>query len=293
MRHVQRTLDVSERRACHVLGQPRSTQRYEATRPDLDVLLVKGMEKLRRKRPRYGYRRIWQGLVREGWRVNRKRVHRLWKEAGWQIRKKAKKKRRLGSSENGIVLHRAERRNHVWSYDFVFDRTEDGRQLKFLAILDEYTRENLALEVDRSITGEDVVDTLEYLFLVHGEPDFIRSDNGPEFVSEVVRKWLKDSGVRTLFIEPGSPWENAYLESFNSRLRDELLNQEIFTCLTEARVLGERYRVYHNLDRPHSSLGYQTPAEFAASLTEEVPLPCVAGEASDSPRKGEEVFTLS
>ena len=293
MRHVQRTLKVSERRACHVLGQPRSTQRYEASRPDLDVLLVKRMEKLRRKRPRYGYRRICQGLVREGWRVNRKRVHRLWKEAGWQIRRKARKKRRLGSSENGITLHRPERRNHVWSYDFVFDRTEDGGQLKFLPILDEYTRENLALEVDRSITGEDVVDTLEYLFQVHGEPEFIRSDNGPEFVSEAVRKWLEVSGVGTLFIEPGSPWENAYSESFNSRLRDELLDQEIFTCLPEARVLAERHRVYHNLDRPHSSLGYLTPAEFAASLAEHVPLPRVAGEVLDPPVEGEAVLTLS
>ena len=142
-------------------------------------------------------------------------------------------------------------------------------------------------EVDRSITGEDVADTLEYLFQVHGEPEFIRSDNGPEFFSEAVRKWLEDSGVRTLFIEPGSPWENAYSESFNSRLRDELQNQEIFTCLTEARVMPERHRVYHNLDRPHSSLGYQTPAEFAASLTEQVPLPCVAGEVLDSPEEGE------
>lgn len=293
MRHVQRTLRVSERRACHVLGQPRSTQRYEASRPDLDVLLVKEMEKLRRKRPRYGYRRIWHGLIREGWRVNLKRVHGLCKEAGWQIRNKAKKKRRLGSSENGIVLRRPERKNHVWSYDFVFDRTEDGRQLKFLPILDEYTREDLALEVDRSITGEDVLDTLEYLFLVHGEPEFIRSDNGPEFVSKAVRKWLKESGVRTLFIEPGSPWENAYSESFNSRLRDELLNQEIFTSLSEARVLTERHRVYHNLDRPHSSLGYQTPAEFGASLAEQAPLPCGAGEVLDPPQEGEAVLTLS
>jgi putative transposase len=293
VRHVQRTLDVSERRACHVLGQPRSTQRYEASRPDLDVLLVKRMGELRRKRPRYGYRRIGWALVREGWRVNLKRVHRLWKQEGWQIRKKAKKKRRLGSSENGITLRRAQRRNHVWSYDFVYDRTEDGRQLKFLPILDEYTRENLALEVDRSITGEDVVDILDYLFQVHGEPEFLRSDNGPEFVSKVVRKWLEDSGVGTLFIEPGSPWENAYSESFNSRLRDELLNQEIFTCLPEARVLAERHRVYHNLERPHSSLGNQTPAEFAASLAEQVPLPRVAGEAIDAPEEAEAVFTLS
>ncbi len=275
------------------MGQARSTQRYEFKRPDLDLRLVGRMEELRRQRPRYGYRRIWRALVREGWRVNRKRVHRLWREAGWQIYRKAKKKRRLGSSENGCTQLRAQRRNHVWSYDFVFDRTEDGRQLKFMPVLDEYTRECLALEVDRSMTGDDVVDTLVYLFQVHGEPEFIRSDNGPEFVSKAVKKWLKESGVKTLFIEPGSPWENAYAESFNSRLRDEFLNREIFTILTEAEVLAEQHRVYHNLDRPHSSLGYRTPAEFAALDGPNVLLPRVAGEASDSPEKGEQVFTLS
>ncbi len=293
MRHVQRTLDVSERRACRVLGQARSTQRYESKRPDLDRLLVDRMDELRREYPRYGYRRICRLLAREGWRVSRKRVHRLWKEAGWQIRTKAKKKRRVGSSENGSAQYRALHRGHVWSYDFVFDRTEDGRQLKFLPILDEYTRESLALEVDRSITGEDVVDTLAYLFEIHGEPEFIRSDNGPEFVSDAVRSWLKTADVRTLFIKPGSPWENPYVESFNSRLRDEFLNREVFTSLTEAQVLAEQHRVYHNLDRPHSSLGYLTPAEFAASLTEQVPLPRAAGEALDSPGDGEVVLTLS
>jgi len=251
------------------------------------------MKELRRKRPRYGYRRIWRALVREGWHVNRKRVHRLWREAGWQIYKKAKKKRRMGSSDNGCTQLRAEHRNHVWSYDFVFDRTEDGRQLKFMPVLDEYTRESLALEVERSIKGDDVVEILAYLFQVHGEPEFIRSDNGPEFVSKAVKKWLKESGVKTLFIEPGSPWENAHIESFNSRLRDEFLNREIFNTLTETQVLAEGHRVHHNLDRPHSSLGYLTPAEFAALDGPQVLLPRVAGEASDSPEKGEQVFTLS
>jgi len=293
VRHVQRTLGVSERRACRVLGQPRSTQRHEPARPDLDGQLVKEMGELRRKRPRYGYRRIWRELVRKGWRVNRKRVHRLWKEAGWQIRQKARKRRGRGSSENACSLLRAERRNHVWSYDFVHDRTESGRQLKFLPIVDEFTREDHALEVDYSITGEDVVDTLSYLFQVHGEPEFIRSDNGPEFISKAVRDWLKSSGVKTLFIEPGSPWENAFVESFNSRLRDELLDQEVFTSLTEARVLAEQYRVFHNLDRPHSSLGYLTPAEFVASLPDMDLLPRGAGEASDSPSEGEAVSKLS
>jgi len=293
VRHVQRTLDVSERRACQVVGQPRSTQRYGAKRPDRDRPLLKRMKQLRRKHPRYGYRRIWVRLVRKGWQVNLKRVHRLWKEAGWQIRTKAKKKRRLGSSENGCTQRQAERRNQVWSYDFVFDRTEDGRQLKFLPILDEHTRESLTIEVGRSITGQGVVDTLAYLFRVHGEPEFIRSDNGPEFIAKAVRDWLDASGVQTLYIEPGSPWENGYSESFNSRFRDEFLDREIFMSLAEAKVLAEQHRVYHNLDRPHSSLGYQTPAEFAASLDEEVPLPRGAGEALDSPEVGEAILTLS
>mgnify|MGYP001054254367 CR=1 FL=1 len=293
MRHVQRTLDVSERRACRVLGQPRSTQRYPAKRPDQDRILVKAMDGLRRKHPRFGYRRIRRELVKTGWRVNLKRVHRLWKEAGWQIRQKARKRRRLGSSEGGCVLKQAERRNHVWSYDFIFDRTEDGRQLKFLPIMDEFTREGLALEVDRSITGEDVVDVLAYLFEVHGEPAYIRSDNGPEFVAKAVREWLEASGVATLFIEPGSPWENGYIEAFNSRLRDEFLNQELFTSLTEAQVLAERHRVYYNLDRPHSSLDYLSPAEFVASLPEQARLPRKAGEAPDSPGIRESTFILS
>ena len=288
---MQRTLNVSERRACQVLGQARGTQRYPARRPDQDGVLLKRMDELRRKHPRYGYRRIWRALVREGWQVNRKRVHRLWKEAGWQIRQKARKRRRQGSGSDHLL--RAERPNHVWSYDFVFDRTEDGGQLKFLPVMDEYTRQALALEVDRSLTGDDVVAVLSYLFEVHGEPEYIRSDNGPEFVAKAVRDWLASSGVTTLYIEPGSPWENGHIESFNSRLRDELLNQELFTSLTEARVLAERHRVFYNLDRPHSSLGYQTPAEFAASLSHQVLLPREAGEATDSPGVGELLNTLS
>ena len=293
MWHVQRTLNVSERRACRVLGQSRSTQRYPAKRPDEDLLLLKAMEDLRRQNPRYGYRRIRRELVKKGWRVNVKRVHRLWKEAGWQIWQKGKKRRRMGSSENGSALKRAERRNHVWSYDFVYDRTEGGQQLKFLPVMDEYTRTSLALEVDRSITGEDVVDVLAYLFDVHGEPEYIRSDNGPEFVAKVVREWLEASGVDTLFIEPGSPWENGHIESFNSRFRDEFLNMELFSSVREAQVLAERHRVHYNLDRPHSSLGYLSPAEFVASLPEQALLPRAAGEASDSPGVRELLLTLS
>jgi putative transposase len=265
VRHLQQRFGVSERRACRVVGQPRSSQRYEPEQPARDRALVDEMEKLARKHPRYGYRRIWACLRREGWRVNRKRVQRLWREHGFKVVRHQSKRRRLGSSENGAERLRAERRNHVWSYDFTMDQTADGRRLKFLAVVDEHTRECHALEVERSITADDVVSTLEYLFSVHGEPAFIRSDNGPEFIANAVRAWLAASGVGTLYIEPGSPWENPYIESFNSRLEDELLGREQFTTLTEAKVLAAQYRVEYNHERPHSSLGYQTPAEYAAS----------------------------
>ena len=176
-----------------------------------------------------------------------------------------RKRRRLGQGENGCVRRRSERPDHVWSDDFIHDQTADGRWLKLLPVADEYTRECLTIEVERSPTAEDVVSTLEYLFEVRGEPEFIRSDNGPEFIAEAVKAWLRASGVSTLYIEPGSPWENAYSESFNGRLRDELLNREEFATLKEAKVLLEDWRLEYNHRRPHSSLGYQTPAAFAAS----------------------------
>lgn len=264
MRHVQRVCKVSERRACKVIGQARSSQRYEHRKPMKDGALRTRMRELSRRNKRFGYRRIWVLLRREGWCVNRKRVQRLWREEGLRILARQRKRRRLGSSDNSAVRQRATHKNHVWSYDFVMDQTEDGRRLKLLPIVDEYTRECHAILVKRSITAEDVVSLLSYLFSVHGEPEFIRSDNGPEFIADAVRSSLASSGVSTLYIEPGSPWENAYSESFNSRLRDELLNEELFTSLTESQVLIEQHRVDYNHVRPHSSLGYRTPAEFAA-----------------------------
>jgi transposase InsO family protein len=255
---------VSERRACRVIGQSRSSQRYRAREPDKDRALRQRLRELSRRYPRYGYRRMWALLQREGWPVNRKKVHRLCREEGLKVVRRQRKRRRLGSSENGCTRLRATRKNHVWSYDFLIDQTEDGRQLKLLPVVDEFTRETHAIVVERSITSEDVIDLLAYLFSVHGEPEFIRSDNGPEFIAHAVKGWLASSGVRTLYIEPGSPWQNAYSESFNSRFRDELLDRETFTSLTEAQVLVERYRVEHNHVRPHSSLGYRTPAQFAA-----------------------------
>jgi transposase InsO family protein len=221
---------------------------------------------LSRENPRYGYRRIWALLRGEGWQVNKKRVHRLWKEQGLKVPSKQCKRRRLpGHSENGCTRKRAEYKDHVWSYDFVMDRTDDGRQLKMLVVVDEYSRECLSIGVQRSITAEDVVRTLAALFERRGEPSFIRSDNGPEFIAQAVKRWLEVWGVRTLYIEPGSPWENAYSETFNSRFGDELLKREVFSGLLEAKVLVEEYRNHYNQQRPHSALGYLTPAEFAAS----------------------------
>jgi transposase InsO family protein len=221
---------------------------------------------LSRENPRYGYRRVWAMLRREGWQVNKKRVHRLWREGGLKVPQKQRKRRRLaeGGSENGCTRRRAEHKDHVWSYDFVVDRTEDGRTLKMMPIVDEYSRECLSVEVERSITSEEVVKTLASLFAHRGEPAFIRSDNGPEFIAKAVKGWLEDSGVRTLYIEPGSPWENAYSETFISRFGDELLKREVFNSLLEAKVLVEEYRNHYNHERPHGALDYLTPAEFAA-----------------------------
>jgi transposase InsO family protein len=260
---------VSERQACRVLDQPRSTQRYEGKADEEEQRLVKRMLELVGAHPRYGYRRIWALLRREGWRVNRKRIWRLWVQEGLKVPKKQRKKRRLGTSANSCVRRRAEHKDHVWAWDFVHDRTSDGRGLKWLSIVDEYTRECLALEVSRSMTAEGVLDVLVELFQVRGIPKHIRSDNGPEFLAEAIRRWLGVSGVETLYIEPGSPWENGYAESFNSRLRDELTNREEFTSLAEARAMATMWRLEYNHRRPHSSLDYQTPAEFAAGCAAE------------------------
>jgi len=256
---------ISERRACRVLGQARNTQRYEPSRRTTEEKLLVEMRRLARQRPRFGCERIHRQLVVLGWRVNEKRVHRLWKQAAMQVPRKQHRRRRLpGKSENSCIRHRAERMNHVWSYDFLTDRSEDGRQLKLLVVIDEYTRECLAIEVDRSFTARDVVGILEYLFAVRGTPEYLRSDNGPEFVAKSVCRWLQQADVQTLFIAKGSPWENGYVESFNGKLRDELLNRELFLSLEEARWVIDRWRLDYNHRRPHSSLDYQTPAAYAA-----------------------------
>jgi len=260
---LQQTFEVSQRRACRVLGQHRSTQRKRPAAKEGEERLVKRMLELVRLHPRFGYRRVWALLRREGWRVNRKRVYRLWRKQGLKVPRRQRKKRRLGSSVNGCVRRPAEYRGHVWAWDFLHDRTSDGRPLKWLTVVDEFTRECVALEVGRGMTAAGVAAVLDGVVAERGAPEHIRSDNGPEFIAKAIRSWMSSAGVTTLYIEPGSPWENGYAESFNSKVRDELLNVEEFTSLLEARVLGREWRRAYDHERPHSSLGYMTPAEFS------------------------------
>jgi len=209
---------------------------------------------------RYGYRRVTVLLKGEGWRVNHKRVERIWRQEGLKVPRKQPKRRRLWLNEGSTIRLRPAYRNYVWSYDFVAERTTDGRPIRMLNIIDEYTRECLTIHVGRQIKAADVLYELSELFVQRGVPDFIRSDNGSEFTAEIVRDWLGRLGVKTLFIEPGSPWENGYIESFNGKLRDELLNGEIFDTILEAKVITEQWRKQYNTIRPHSSLAYRPPA---------------------------------
>jgi transposase InsO family protein len=212
---------------------------------------------------RYGYRRITAMLKQENWQVNHKRVERIWRQEGLKVPQRQPKRRRLWLNDGSCIRLRPEHKDHVWSYDFMVDRTADGRPFRILTIIDEYTRECLAILVDRRITSQDVIDKLYQLFVSRGVPEHIRSDNGPEFTARAIRRWLNRLGVKTLFIERGSPWENGYIESFNGKLRDELLNREVFTTLTEARILIEGWRKEYNQERPHSALKYRPPAPEA------------------------------
>ena len=255
--------NVSERRACKALGQPRTTQRRVWTIPDDEAPLVKRMIELATQYGRYGYRIVTGMLRNEGWRVNHKRVERLWRQEGLKVPQRQRRRRRLWLNDGSCVRQRPQHKNHVWSYDFVQSRTSDGRAIRMLTVLDEYTRECLAIDVERKLTAEDVLVQLTDLFVRRGVPKHLRSDNGSEFTAESVRAWLKRLGVGTLYIEPGSPWENGYIESFNGRLRAEFLNGELFDTLLEAKVLTERWRKEYNTIRPHSSLGYRPPAPAA------------------------------
>ena len=254
---------MSERRACSALSIPRSTQRYERKVPDDEPRLIRDIVNLATQYGRYGYRRVTELLHWEGWVVNHKRVERIWRQEGLKVPKRQPKKRRLWLNDGSCVRLRPTHANHVWSYDFVHGRTSDGRALRFLNIIDEYTRECLSIDVNRKLNSEDVLCRLAELFITRGTPEHIRSDNGPEFTAEAVKTWLKRLEVNTLFIEPGSPWENGCCESFNSKFRDEFLNCELLDTLLEARVLTARWRRYYNTERPHSSLGYRPPTPQA------------------------------
>jgi putative transposase len=260
-------LGISERRACKAAGQNRNTQRYSLKQPAKDLPLIEAIRKQteKRKHRRYGYRRITEILVRLGWLVNHKRIYRLWRLEGFRLprpRKKGKGKAK-GCSANACDRFPAEYLDHIWSYDIVEDKLNNGRKVRILNVIDEFGKECLASDVGFSIKGHDVVEVLRYLFAVRGCPAYLRSDNGSEFTSSAVKTFLKEASVDTLFIEPGSPWENGYVESFNARMRDELLNGEIFLHIDEMRYVVNRWRMDYNHYRPHSSLGYMIPAEFA------------------------------
>lgn len=265
MEHVKNRIHVSERRACRVLGQARSTQRHKPEIRDDEDTLTGRIIHLAACYGRYGYRRIAALLRREGWKVNHKRVERIWRREGLKVPKKQPKRGRLWLNDGSCIRRRPEYRNHVWSYDFVAARTSNGRPLKMLTVIDEHTRKCLAIDVSRHIRMDDVIYRLAELFKVEGVPEHIRSDNGPEFTSNAIREWLANLEVQTLYIEPGSPWENGYVESFNGKFRDELLDREVFDTLWEAKVLIERWREHYNRIRPHSALGYRAPAPEAVT----------------------------
>ena len=277
---MQAVLGVSERRACRTLGQPRSTQRKaRIVRPE-EAALTAAVVSLAAEYGRYGYRRINALLRAEGWRVNAKRVERIWRREGLKVPRRQPKRGRLWLNDGSCMRLRPCWPGHVWAYDFVQDRTHDGRRFRMLTVIEEYTRECLAIVVARRLTSDDVLQVLTDLFVDRGPPDHIRSDNGPEFVAKEVRGWLRRVGVKTLFIEPGSPWENGYNESFNGKLRDELLDREIFYSLREAEVLIERWRRHYNTVRPHSALRYRPPAPEAV-------LPWPSGHAYAPLRQGQ------
>ena len=239
------------------------TQRYTLHITDEEERLATRVIVLATQHGRYGYRRITALLKEEEEQVNHKKIERIWKREGLKVPQKQPKRRRLWLNDGSCIRLRPEHKDHVWSYDFVMARTSDGRSFRILTILDEYTRESLAMRVDRHISSQDVIDQLYELFLLRGVPEHIRSDNGPEFTAKRVRDWLANLEVKTLFIEPGSPWENGYIESFNGKQRDELLNREVFYSLVEAKILIEQWRKEYNQIRPHSALCYRPPAPEA------------------------------
>jgi putative transposase len=275
---VRSTLKLSERRVCRVLGRHRSTQRRIPQGRDDEARLTADIIALARQYGRYGYRKIAELLrSRAGWVVNDKRVERIWRREGLKVPAKQPKKGRLWLADGSCIRLRAERPNHVWSYDFVEDRTHEGRKYRMLNVIDEFTHECLAIRVNRKLKAVDVIDVLSDLFILRGVPGHIRSDNGAEFVAKAVQEWITAVGAKTAYIAPGSPWENGFIESFNARLRDELLDGEIFYSLKEAKIVIESWRRHYNTVRPHGSLGYKPPAP-------EVFVPAMSMRAVPQPR---------
>ena len=280
-------LEVSERKACSVLGLNRTTKRYKSKKSDDETVLREAIVRLASKYGRYGYRRIAAMLKSEGWKVNHKRVERIWREEGLRVPKKQKKRGRIYLKNGSCIRLKPLYQNHVWSYDCVEDRLANGRKIKCLTVIDEFTRESLAIRVEMTINSKHVLDTISELFLTRGIPEYIRSDNGSEFTEKMLRKFIEDVGAKTAYITPGSPWENGFIEDvgaktayitpgspwengfierFNGTLRDELLNREVFYSLEEARALIENFRREYNSVRPHSSLGYTAPLSFISSF---------------------------
>jgi putative transposase len=266
--YLLRRHPVSERRACALVGQHRSTQRYRAVAPDYELRLVKRMNALAETNPRYGYRRIWALLRAEGWAVNRKRIERLWRAEGHHVpprRSRSSGQKALGAAANAAWITPAVRPNHIWSYDFVVTRTRGGGQIRILNVVDEFTRVCLGSHVARSIGARQVTLALEELFDQHGVLELLRSDNGREFIAETVLDFLAEYGVTPAFIEKGSPQQNPFVERFNGTMRDELLNGERFDSVLEARMLVNAWIEVYNFTRPHRGLGMQAPAAFARS----------------------------
>lgn len=268
--------NVSQRRVSRALGLPRSSLRYAPVASDERTALARRIEELAAAHPRYGYRRTWALLDREGWSVNKKTVRRHWRQSGLKLagpKARSKPRRSRGQDANACNVRPSRGKDDVWTWDFIFDRTSDGRSLKWLSLVDEYTRECLALEARRGMTAEDIqVILAEVAARRGGPPHRVRSDNGPEFAALAVRSWLESTGSGTLYVAPASPWQNGYAESFHSKLRDEFLDREEFESEAQARALGVLWREEYNTERPHSSLGYLTPAEYAARCERYVPI---------------------
>ena len=266
MGHAVTVLQVSERRACRAIGQVRSCYRYRPRPDSSQEQLRERIIALAKEYGWYGYRTVTDLVRQEGWDVGKDRVYTIWRQEGLKVPMKQPQRARLWGADGSCLRLRPAYRNHVWSYDFVADRTQDGRPFRILNILDEYTRECLASVVARRIRSHDVLLILAGLFLSRGTPTHIRSDNGPGFIASTLRQWLKALQVAPLYIEPGSPWENGYIESFNGKMRAQFLNGELFYTLKEAQILTERWRLHYNTVRPHSSLGGQPPVPETIQL---------------------------